>query len=106
MNPEIFKSSLDKITEKIGAETAAIIADDLGILTTAQESALQDKQKLEDKIADLEQLKTQLVASNANLLRQIPVSDNTTVPRKDEEQKTAISLNPMDAFDEYGRLKK
>lgn len=108
MDPEIFKDTMAKIQEKVGEETAAIIADDLGTLRTAQKAALDKQSEYEKKIEDLTTTNQQLVASNANLLNKIPViEENKVVPNTQNNDKGNTSqYNPMDAFDQFGRLKK
>lgn len=107
MNPETFNETLDKIKEKIGDEQSAIIADDLGILITANEEALNEKKQQAMKIEELESTKQQLIASNGNLLKRIPINEeNSLVPKSQNQSLNGENYNPMDAFDSFGRLKK
>lgn len=90
----------DQIQEKLGADNAAVIADDLGLLITANaatQKALQDK---DNTIRELSDAKERLIAANGNLLKQVPV-----VEKKAEEDKPKQSINLADAFDARGNFK-
>lgn len=107
MDPEIFKETMNKIQEKVGKETAAIIADDLGTLKTAQKAALDKQSEYEQKIEQLTTTNQQLVASNANLLQKIPViEENKVIPNSQTQTNEKPHYNSLDAFDKFGRLKK
>lgn len=107
MNPEIFKTTLDSIAKKLGEEQAAIIADDLGTLKTAQKQALDEQANLNKQIEDLTTTNKQLVASNAGLLQKIPaVEENTIVPNNTQKETEPKHRDPYEAFDKFGRLKK
>lgn len=106
MDETVFNETLNKIQEKIGEEQAAIIADDLGTLKTAQKTALEKQAENLKKIEDLTTTNKQLIASNANLLNKIPVNEeNKIVPPSQitNEEKEETYVSP---FDEFGRLKK
>lgn len=106
MDEQVFNDTMNSITDKVGEETAAVIADDIGTLKSAQKSALDKQAEYEKKIAELEKTRDQLITSNANLLRQIPVhEDNKLVPNSQPKDKET-RINTLDAFDEFGRLKK
>ena len=90
----------DQIQEKLGADNAAVIADDLGLLITANaatQKALQDK---DNTIRELSDAKERLIAANGNLLKQVPV-----VEKKVEDEKPKQSINLADAFDARGNFK-
>lgn len=104
MNPEIIKQSLDSIKEKVGEESAAIIADDIGVILTAGNDASEKEKHYQDEIEKLKLSNSQLIAANSNLLSKIPVhEENQLVPSSQSEVPPSESVNP---FDEYGRLKK
>lgn len=90
----------DQIQEKLGADNAAVIADDLGLLITANaatQKALQDK---DNTIRELSDAKERLIAANGNLLKQVPV-----VEKKVEDEKPKQTINLADAFDARGNFK-
>ena len=90
----------DQIQEKLGADNAAVIADDLGLLITANaatQKALQDK---DNTIRELSDAKERLIAANGNLLKQVPV-----VEKKAEDEKPKQSINLADAFDARGNFR-
>jgi hypothetical protein len=90
----------DQIQEKLGADNAAVIADDLGLLITANaatQKALQDK---DNTIRELSDAKERLIAANGNLLKQVPV-----VEKKVEDDKPKQSINLADAFDARGNFR-
>lgn len=90
----------DQIQEKLGADNAAVIADDLGLLITANaatQKALLDK---DNTIRELTDTKERLIAANGNLLKQVPV-----VEKKVEDDKPKQSINLADAFDARGNFK-
>lgn len=91
----------DQIQEKLGADNAAVIADDLGLLITANaatQKALQDK---DNTIRELSDAKERLIAANGNLLKQVPVVERKV--EDDEKPKKAINL--ADAFDARGNFR-
>lgn len=90
----------DQIQEKLGADNAAVIADDLGLLITANaatQKALQDK---DNTIRELSDAKERLITANGNLLKQVPV-----VEKKVEDDKPKQSINLADAFDARGNFR-
>lgn len=90
----------DQIQDKLGADNAAVIADDLGLLITANaatQKALQDK---DNTIRELSDAKERLIAANGNLLKQVPV-----VEKKVEDDKPKQSINLADAFDARGNFR-
>lgn len=90
----------ERITEKLGKENAATIADDIGILITKHEEDKRTREAHEKRIHELESMNEKLAKANANLIHQIP---RDTEPESKQEQKT-ITFNLRDAFDEKGRF--
>lgn len=97
---------LDKITqsinEKVGNETAGIIADDIGTLITLNKSTCDEIAKLTEENENLKQRNEQLITSNANLLKQIPVTKESE-PKK-ENSKIDTSFSFMSQFKENGEF--
>lgn len=95
---EITKS----ISEKVGKELAGVIADDLGNLITLNTTALDEKTALQNENAELKERNSQLITSNANLLKQVPYQkDPQAEPIKNEEKK---NFSFMAQFDKNGNF--
>lgn len=90
----------DQIQEKLGADNAAVIADDLGLLITANAATQKALQERDNTIKELNDTKERLIAANGNLLKQVPV-----VEKKVEDEKPKQSINLADAFDARGNFK-
>lgn len=90
----------DQIQEKLGADNAAVIADDLGLLITANAATQKALQERDNTIKELNDTKERLIAANGNLLKQVPV-----VEKKVEDDKPKQTINLADAFDARGNFK-
>lgn len=90
----------DQIQEKLGADNAAVIADDLGLLITANAATQKALQERDNTIKELTDTKERLIAANGNLLKQVPV-----VEKKVEDEKPKQTINLADAFDARGNFK-
>lgn len=90
----------DQIQEKLGADNAAVIADDLGLLITANAATQKALQERDNTIKELNDTKERLIAANGNLLKQVPV-----VEAKVEDDKPKQTINLADAFDARGNFK-
>lgn len=90
----------DQIQEKLGADNAAVIADDLGLLITANAATQKALQERDNTIKELTDTKERLIAANGNLLKQVPV-----VEKKVEDEKPKQSINLADAFDARGNFR-
>lgn len=98
---------LEKITksisDKVGKETAGIIADDLGTLMTMNKTTNDEITKLKQTNAELQTRNEQLIASNSNLLKQIPCQSDLGIIK--EEKKDTTKFSYFDMFDEKGNFK-
>lgn len=105
MKEEELKSITDSIKEKIGEESTALIADDLGILFTKNTETLNSISNMNNEISSLKDKNEKLIVANGNLLQQIPMGMTET---KKEEQKnsedTFFDYHSM--FDESGNFKQ
>ena len=90
----------DQIQEKLGADNAAVIADDLGLLITANAATQKALQDRDNTIRELTDTKERLIAANGNLLKQVPV-----VEKKVEDEKPKQTINLADAFDARGNFR-
>lgn len=98
----------DSLTEKLGEEQSALIADDIGLLITANADIQKSIQSKDEEIKQLRSDKEKLVSANSNLLRQIPMGFEAPKPApKVEAEETSLShFSFRDAFDENGNFKK
>ena len=98
----------DSLTEKLGEEQSALIADDIGLLITANADIQKSIQSKDEEIKQLRSDKEKLVSANSNLLRQIPMGFEAPKPApKPEAEETSLShFSFRDAFDENGNFKK
>lgn len=105
MNTTDFQAKITQLQEKIGAETAGTIADDLASLIADNESMNQEISKRDTKINDLEKRNTTLVTANGNLLQQVSMGFQKPKDNNEEDNKPkSTSFN--DCFDERGNFKK
>lgn len=93
----------ESMSEKLGEEQSAMIADDMGLIMTGFEDMNNQISERDKRIKELEEDKAKLVASNGNLLRQIPVMKEESDEEKDVAKKP---FNFKDAFDAKGNFKK
>lgn len=103
MNQNKLNEIIESIGNKLGDEVKATIADDLGTLITLNNEALNDLSTKENKISQLEDTNSKLVASNGALLQQIPQID----PVKKQVKEEMIPEEDFDyhsAFDENGNI--
>lgn len=100
---------LTKITtsmqEKLGKDNSAMIADDLGLLMTANGKAQEALSKAQAEIATLKADKEKLVLANGNLLKQIPMGNDISPTERKEEKSFTSSFSFSDAFDERGNFR-
>ena len=92
----------DSIKEKLGEESSALIADDLGILYTQNKSVLEDLENKSKEITTLKDTNEKLVLANGRLLQQVPMGKEEP---KQVEESIKKSFNFKDMFDEHGNFK-
>lgn len=93
------------IEEKLGAENASIIADDIGLLMTGNAKTQQALQDRDSQIADLKAKNEKLVLANGNLLKQVPMESETSVKSRPKDVNSEdVKINLSDAFDKSGRF--
>lgn len=105
MNQEIFEQTIDSLQEKLGEEMVAKVADDIGMLKTAQTQALNEQKEMADKLTKAEQDRKDMQAANSRLLQQIPMGKPAELdPPEEPSQSEPFDFRSM--FDENGRIKK
>lgn len=107
MKEEDFKGVIDSIQEKLGKESSALIADDIGTLLTLTSEGINTINNKEKEINSLKNTNEKLVVANGNLLQQIPkASDYDKHQSKKEDSEDKKSFNLRDAFDSKGNFKR
>lgn len=103
MDDEKILKITNSIEEKLGKDTSATIADDIGILMTENASTQQTIKEKEEEIKKLKDANEKLVRANGNLLQQIPMEKDEDKEEKDEE-KSSQKISLKDAFDAKGNF--
>ena len=101
MKEEDITKISDSIKEKLGEESAALIADDLGILITQNKEVQDLITKQNEEITTLKDTNEKLVLANGNLLKQVPMGK----VEKEEPVASKKSFNFSEMFDEHGNFK-
>lgn len=105
MQDNDLQTIIDSISEKVGKENSALIADDIGKLITINSSVVDDMKKKDTEISRLTQTNEKLIIANGNLLQSIPMGKEEKREDKEEkEERKSTSLR--DCFDERGNFKK
>lgn len=104
MSDDELTKILDGMQEKLGAENAAIIADDLGILISGNAEAQKRSFEKDEKIKQLTAHNEKLILANGNLLKQMPVEHSEPADRQYNDDKPKAKINLADAFDAQGRF--
>ena len=101
MKEEDIKTTIESIKSKLGEETSALIADDLGILITKNTEIQKQISEKDNKITALGDKVDKLVLANASLLQQIPMGNNPEpeMKKKDDEEFSFKSV-----FDSKGNF--
>lgn len=104
---EITKFS-DSLQSKIGDESMALIADDLGTLITKNSEAQKQQRDAQAEIDRLKSLNEKLVITNGNLLKQVPQEhrEERKQSSKDDDSDSVQHINLADAFDRHGNFKR
>ncbi len=103
MQDNDLQTIIDSISEKVGKENSALIADDIGKLITINSSVVDEMKKKDTEISRLTQTNERLVVANGNLLQSIPMGKEDKKEEVKEERKIT-SLK--DCFDSKGNFRK
>ena len=106
MDEKLLKDTFSSIEKKLGKESYAKIADDIGTMMTSNTQTLKEIEKRDAEIVDLKKSNEALVASNGNLLKQVSMAPDPTLIREKEEEVVSKPYDFRDAFDEFGNLKR
>lgn len=103
MSDEELTKFIDGLQDKLGKESSAVIADDLGILISSNAETQKALKARDEKIEKLRERNEKLILANGNLLKQIPAEGSEPVRHEEEKKKSSLSI--ADAFDAHGRFK-
>lgn len=106
MKNELLEEITNSIQSKLGEESSALIADDLGKLITANTQTLDSIDKMSKKIESLTDRNEKLVIANGNLLQQVPMSAESKAPKEDDSEEKKKSFSFRDCFDSKGNFKR
>ena len=104
MQDNDLQTIIDSISEKVGKENSALIADDIGKLITINSSVVDEMKKKDTEISRLTSTNEKLVVANGNLLQSIPMGREEKKEEPKEEERKSTSLR--DCFDSRGNFKK
>lgn len=96
---------IDSISDKVGKENSALIADDIGKLITINSSVVDEMKKKDTEISRLTNTNEKLIVANGNLLQSIPMGKEEKKEEK-EEETVRKSTSLRDCFDSKGNFKK
>lgn len=105
MKEEDIKTITDSIKEKLGEESSALIADDLGLLLTKNVEIQKELVEKEKTINDYKDKNEKLVLANGKLLQSVPMGiDNNSKTNDDNGSQEPFNFKSL--FDEKGNFKK
>ena len=103
------KEDMDKITNsiinKVGKDMASQIADDIGLIITDNNKMLEDIEKRDNKIEELNLKNENLISANGNLLQQIAVgSEENLFSKKEKQAEKPKEITYKELFDSKGNF--
>ena len=101
MKEEDLQKLTDSIKEKLGEESSALIADDLGVLYTHNKEVQEQLYNQSQEITRLKENNAKLVSANGSLLQQIPMGKSEEVKVEDDKP---TYYDYHSAFDENGNI--
>ena len=104
MQDNDLQAIIDSISEKVGKENSALIADDVGKLITINSGVVDEMKKKDKEISRLTTTNEKLVLANGNLLQSIPMGKEEKKEVKETEERKSTSIR--DCFDEKGNFKR
>ena len=105
MQDNDLEAIINSISEKVGKENSALIADDIGKLITINSSVVDEIKKKDTEISKLSSTNEKLVIANGNLLQSIPMGREEK-KKDDEPKQERKSTSFKDCFDAKGNFKK
>lgn len=102
MEDKELEGIINSISDKLGKEASALIADDIGVLITKNSSVVDSIKKKDTEISSLQERNSKLVMANGNLLQQLPMG--TEKKKEEPKEETHKSTSLKDCFDSRGRF--
>ena len=102
MKDDELQAIIDSVSEKIGNENQALIADDMGKLITINSGIVNEMKKKDDEISKLKATNEKLIMANGNLLQSLPIGKE---PEKIEDDTPKV-FDYRSLFNKDGSLKK
>lgn len=97
----------DSLQSKLGEESMATIADDIGTLITKNAEAQKQQRESQAEIERLKSLNEKLVITNGNLLKQVPAEHREEKKSTSQDASDSVEhINLADAFDRHGNFRR
>lgn len=106
MQDSDLQTIIDSISEKVGKENSALIADDIGKLITINSSVVDEIQKKDTEISRLTDTNEKLIVANGNLLQSIPMGKDVKSEEVKESKEEHKDTSFRDCFDSKGNFKR
>lgn len=104
MNNKDFQTLTNSMSEKLGKETAAKIADDLGTMISDNSEMNKIIKSKEAEIEKLQKTNEMLTAANGQLLQQVAMGFEEPETKEEPEEKKPFNFHSV--FDEKGNFIK
>lgn len=98
-----FEETLNNLQEKIGKDSAGLIADDIASLLSYENARNKEVKKKDKEIEKLKETKEKLIEANGNLLQQISV-ETKDVNLEPQAEPTEPHFDLKSAFDKDGNF--
>lgn len=98
-----FEETLNNMQEKIGKDSAGLIADDIASLLSYENARNKEVKKKDKEIEKLKETKEKLIEANGNLLQQISVETKDIEPQAQTTEETK-PIDIRSAFDKNGNF--
>ena len=87
-----FEETLNNLQEKIGKDSAGLIADDIASLLSYENARNKEVKKKDKEIEKLKETKEKLIEANGNLLQQISVETKEVDTYNSAEIKQLLEI--------------
>lgn len=106
MKSDKFKEITEEMQEKLGDENSALIADNFATIISDNLQMNDEMDKKDKEIEQLKQDKENLMNTNMNLLRQIPIKKEEIKKEKidNNKEEKASNFDYSSVFDENGEF--
>lgn len=104
MNNKEFQNLTNSVSEKLGKENSAKIADDLGTMISDNAEMNKTIQNKDKEIEKLQKTNEMLTQANGQLLQQVAMGFEE--PKKEEKEEEKKPFNFHSVFDDKGNFIK